>query len=411
MYNIVRKVLFVILFLEKLKEVFIMEKEKIIESLEKTAFDVITMPKNTFIQKSEEVDREETEIMENKHSLFYKYPSIENTFHGDFLEKIKERGFSNIPYCITEKIHGSNSQLDYDCITGEFNIGKRSGEVTEGNAFYNLISCLEPIKEKMPVLAHYIKTQIDAMAVTIKLYGEVFGGTYPHKDVEQDKSALKVNKGVFYSNHNCWLAFDVAYTTTKDNMIHFLCGSEFFNACEYANIPTVPLLKIVNSLDEALAFPNNGESVVYKKYFLPKLENNIMEGVVIRPYKEDVWFGMTRLILKNKSEKFLEKKSEQKVNVQEEMPVNVMQAICEIEPYITESRVQNVISHYGTVTEKDIGKLIGLVSQDVLTDYKKDFGTLNLLDKTESKMVTRYLGKQTAVVVRKVVFEVLKWNI
>ena len=75
----------------------------------------------------------------------------------------------------------------------------------------------------------------------------------------------------------------------------------------------------------------------------------------------------------------------------------------EISQYINENRVNNVISHVGEVTEKDIGKIIGLTSKDVLEDYNKDYNTLKEMEKEYQKMVTKYLQTEVAKAVRGVI--------
>ena len=74
----------------------------------------------------------------------------------------------------------------------------------------------------------------------------------------------------------------------------------------------------------------------------------------------------------------------------------------EIQQFITEARVHNVMSHLGEVSIQDIGKVIGLTARDALVDYKKEYGTLNTLEKSEEKMVTKFLQSEVAKVVRKV---------
>ena len=91
--------------------------------------------------------------------------------------------------------------------------------------------------------------------------------------------------------------------------------------------------------------------------------------------------------------------------IQEEVPEIVKQAMSEISEYINENRVNNVISHLGQVSVKDIGKIIALATADAIEDYKKDYGTLNLLEKKEEKLVTRFLGREMAKTVRKVIME------
>ena len=336
-------------------------------------------------------------------SQFYKYPSIENTYREEWMDKVKIKGFGNIPYCVTEKIHGSNTQIDYNWQTHEFEYCKRTCTIEEGESCYNVQKCFDNIRELVVDLTSYLEPTLNGELESVKVYGEVFGGSYPHPDVTKDSHASRVQKGVFYSPHNEWKAFDIAYTLVGDEKIHFLCGEDFYLACNAVGIETVPLLKVTNNLQEALEYPNNGESVVYSHYKLPKLENNIMEGVVIKPWKEDAWIGQSRVIFKNKNEVFAEKSHEKRTNIQIEVPPLVKQAMEEISAYITENRVNNVISHLGEVSEKDIGRIIGMTAKDALEDYKKEFGTLNLIEKQEEKMVTKFLQSEVAKLVRKII--------
>lgn len=341
-------------------------------------------------------------IEEKEIGLFHKYPSIENSYRQEFVDKISLQGYGKISYCITEKIHGSNTQIGYDCKTGEFEYGKRTSKIEDGESCYNVQGIFDSLKDSIVALAKYLTPIVTGELKTVKVYGEVFGGSYPHDEVKKDNHASKVQKGVYYSPHNEWKAFDIAYTVVDDEKTYFLSGKDFFLACDAVGIDTVPLLSTKSTLKEALEYPNDGKSVVYKSYNLPELEDNIMEGVVIRPWDTDAWMGMTRVILKNKNDKFKEKSHEKKVNVQVEVPEIVKQAMEEVSAYITENRVNNVISHLGEVTVEDFGKILGMASKDALEDYKKDYGTLNKMEKVEEKMVTKYLQREMATVVRQV---------
>ena len=114
---------------------------------------------------------------------------------------------------------------------------------------------------------------------------------------------------------------------------------------------------------------------------------------------------MSRVIFKNKNERFKEKSHEKKVDVQREVPEIVKQAMQEISAYATENRVNNIISHLGEVTVEDFGKILGMTAKDALEDYKKDYGTLNQMEKVEEKMVTKYLQNEVAKVVRQVLLK------
>lgn len=336
---------------------------------------------------------------------FIKYPDIENSYRQEFVDKIKEMGYGNIEYVVTEKIHGANSQIAYDVNTGEFFYGKRSGFLEEGEQFYNLRAAIKRYERYIVDMAQQLKHDLGRIGQRMEsmtIFGEICGGSYPHPDVVKDNHASKVQKGVFYSPRNVWLAFDIAYTIADVERPFFLSYSKFNLYCMMYDIPTVPEITRAASLDEALTIANDQESHVYKFYDLPKLDNNIMEGVVIRPYNIDTWFGMSRLVLKNKNEHFKEKAAA-KEDIPKEIPEQVKAACEELSQYINVNRVHNVISHIGEVTPKDIGRIIKEMSQDVLADYRKEHDTLDKLEKQDEKMVTKFLGNEVAKVVRDVV--------
>ena len=343
--------------------------------------------------------------------VFYKYPSIENSYRTELIEKINGLHYDKLRYCVTEKIHGANTQIDYNFKTGQFVIGKRTDVLKDGEDFYHSLSVLESFKDKIHDIAMFLQSHLatdEAPLAVIRAYGELFGGSYPHSAVPVNKSANRVQKGVFYSPDNEWAAFDISYSfdaeITGDDGIYFMNGRDFRSVCERFALPVVPLLAVTDNLSDALVYPNDGLSEVYSMFGLPPLEHNVMEGVVIRPWDVDVWMGMTRLVLKNKNQKFAEKKQERKVvSDSVELSESVKHAFSEISAYITANRVQNVLSHYGDFTEKDIGKLIGLCCQDALADYRKESKTLDFMDKSEEKLVTKQLTRMMAPVVRKVV--------
>ena len=140
-------------------------------------------------------------------------------------------------------------------------------------------------------------------------------------------------------------------------------------------------------------------------YDLPEIENNIMEGVVIRPSKCDLWMGDTRVVLKNKNETFKEKSHIKRPDLTREYSDNLKVALEEVSTYITENRVDNVISHIGEVKEADIGKVIGLTAKDVMEEFVKDSKTYNLLEKPEAKILSKRVASLTAPVVRQAIYK------
>lgn len=340
--------------------------------------------------------------------MFSKYPSIELSEKEYIIDKIRNHGYALQPYAITEKIHGANTMIAYNCLTDEFEYGKRNGLIAENERCYNVQTCFDNLRNNIRDLAEYLKPTLTKELEVVKVYGEIFGGAYPHPDVPRNQHATKVQKGVFYSPDNHWLAFDIAYMVKGDPTTYFLGAEDFFLACGACAIGTVPLLAVVNTLDDALAYPNDKPSVVYKLYDLPELENNIMEGVVIRPTKADLHMGMTRVILKNKNTRFKEVSHTPKQDLTKEYSDNLNKALAELTSYITENRVENVISHEGEVVESDIGKIIGLTAKDIMEDYVQESKVFSLLEKVEAKIVSKRLAGLISPVVRTVIYRRLR---
>lgn len=335
---------------------------------------------------------------------FKKYSSIENSYREEFIERIKRGCYGGLKYCITEKVHGANLQMTFD--GKEFKIGTRTAYIEADQKFYNAFQVMEPIKPKLEKLFYHLKETYYKDLEKIILFGEIFGGSYPHKDVPKDNHASKVQKGVFYSPSNQFLAFDIMYKLAKaDDSYAYFSYEEFETFCNTFEIPKVPILGLVKNLTEALNFPNDKPSVVYQMYDLPRIEDNIMEGVVIRPYFPDIYIGQHRLIIKNKNEKFQEKAKEEK---KQSSPGNSLSdehkaILDEMLQYNNENRVRNVISHLGEITIKDLGKIIGLTNRDIIEEYNKNTGKLTILAKEDEKRITKILNTQVSKTVKEII--------
>ena len=78
--------------------------------------------------------------------------------------------------------------------------------------------------------------------------------------------------------------------------------------------------------------------------------------------------------------------------------------VTEVEAYVTEQRLANVVSHIGEVhVPKDFGKIMGLFSKDVLEDFLKEHGgEYGCLEKSEQKLLNKELNKLATTLVKKV---------
>ena len=87
---------------------------------------------------------------------------------------------------------------------------------------------------------------------------------------------------------------------------------------------------------------------------------------------------------------------------------NLNNALAELSTYVTENRVNNVLSHEGEIKEADIGRLLGLAAKDTMEDFCKDSKTYSLLENPECKILSKSAVRLLAPLVRSAVYERLK---
>ena len=71
---------------------------------------------------------------------FKKFSSLENSYRENFIHKIREQGYENEKYIITEKLHGANYSFTVVIENGllvSVNPAKRSGYINSDEKFYN----------------------------------------------------------------------------------------------------------------------------------------------------------------------------------------------------------------------------------------------------------------------------------
>ncbi|OJV37937.1 MAG: RNA ligase, Rnl2 family [Bacteroidales bacterium 36-12] len=333
---------------------------------------------------------------------FMKYNSIENTYNKDFMDKIKLEGLDSLQYAVQEKVHGANCCLITDGQAVYF--AKRSGLVEVGEVFYDYEELLERYKDRAIRMYRRIKEKY-ADTISISVFGEMFGGKYPHPDVKNDSKVVCIQKGVFYCPNHEFYAFDICIQNSEGRK--YLAVYEmnsFFESESFFYAKTL----IQGTLEECLSYPNAFQSVISDWLGLPPIEDNICEGVVIRPVEPIYFRNGSRLLLKNKNSRFAEKKSIKKrqptLFVEPTYSEDLNKLLPIIESYVTENRLDNVVSKIGNVSvPKDFGKLIGLLSKDILDDFLKEYSSdYALLEKSEQKISNRHINKLATELIKKV---------
>jgi len=323
---------------------------------------------------------------------FIKYPEIENSYRKKILETITEHGFDSEEFVVQEKAHGANLSFWYDGT--EIKAAKRSSFIKDN--FYDYESVAEKYKPYVIGLYDTLKSEgIDFSILAV--YGELIGGTYPHKEVEKNTSATRIQKGIFYSPHNDFYAIDMSLDARLQDIDTF---SKYMDQSGFLYAKTI----FRGTLQECLAYPNKFQSKISDWIGLPEIPDNCCEGIVIKPVTPKFLGNGNRLILKNKNEKWAEKAKQKKRPQKAKLVLSdeANDIWGKLESYATQNRLRNVISKIGEIQKADFGKLMATFSQDVLTDFFKDHEhEFKCLEKKEQKQMTRQLNSVCSKMIRK----------
>jgi Rnl2 family RNA ligase len=326
---------------------------------------------------------------------FKKYNSIENAYQTEVLEQIIKHGFEKETYIVQEKVHGAN--FSFHTNGTEVRIAKRSGFIEENEVFYNAQTVAKNYHERVVNLFVKVKERFPE-TMTITVFGELYGGSYNHPNVTINKEAIKVQKGINYNPDNDFYAFDIKIN--ENEYLDVALANEFFETIGFFYAKTL----FNGSLKEALDYPNEFNTLIPAWLGLPVLENNLTEGVIIRPEKTHFFGNGSRVILKNKNEKWSEKSKvrSERVPVETEALSETAENVWnELQRFLTTNRLYNVLSKEGEFTPKMMGKLLGLFAQDALTDFMKEHSiAFETLEKEERKLITKRLNQSATKLIK-----------
>lgn len=331
---------------------------------------------------------------------FKKYNSIENSYQSDFISLVIAQGFGDLTYVVQEKVHGANLSF----ITDGQNIlsAKRTELILDSEEFFNSKLVLANYQDKILNLHKAISTDYNAKTITI--FGEIFGGGYPHPDIPKDDTAILVQRGIYYCPHNDFYAFDILID--NDRYLDVETVNAYFEKFGFVYART--LLK--DNLENCLAYSNEFKTTIPMEFKLPELEGNICEGVVIRPVNPSFLKSGSRVIIKNKNEKWSENNNyidkgilSKLLHEGEELSEDAIFLTEEVYKFITQNRLDNLISKIGEVNpKKDYGKILGLFNKDILTDFLKNFkDKYEALEKHEVKAVNKFVNKHAGDLINK----------
>jgi Rnl2 family RNA ligase len=234
---------------------------------------------------------------------FRKYSSINNSNNEKFINEIRDSIKPSDQFLCFEKIHGANFQFRLSESDGELKIqyGKRTCSITEEDVFMDYQKHIITPKLIESVTKLWNLKKSDRIE-TITIYGEYFGGRYPHPDFDPD-SNKPVQKDIWYTMKRMFCAFDLLI---NDCYMNIKEANEVFKSCGIFYLEPV----MEGTLDDALSFDvENFATTIPKRMGLPEITNNFAEGIIIRPNTESQTFRKHRIIIKKKKMKFSERKT------------------------------------------------------------------------------------------------------
>mmetsp|Transcript_60401 Transcript_60401/g.131138 ORF Transcript_60401/g.131138 Transcript_60401/m.131138 type:complete len:319 (+) Transcript_60401:59-1015(+) len=303
---------------------------------------------------------------------------------------------------------------------GDIACAKRTAilEEAEAGSFFGANEVrhrLRPQLHTLRALALESLPTADPNTASLAVYGEIFGGHYPHDDVPATPSVGPVQTGVWYCPGIEFSVFDVALGPGEDRAYFNI--PDVIRMCEAAGILCTQVL-FTGSLQACLDYSPKFQTAMPGRLGLPALENNFAEGVVIRPTEEFIVTtpkGMRRPLVKNKIVEFAEN-LEYHGAVKPDAAVGggaLQELEWEVVARVNDSRVAAAISKLGPVAmdnREQMRALLAVVVRDVVDQLEEDgVGGLEQLGEMEraqlmqltetecKKVIVPYLRKRRAL--------------
>lgn len=274
---------------------------------------------------------------------FVRYRSLENHYRGKTVQRVKSEldPAGTLRWIATEKIHGANFSFWYD--GAEIQIASRSDFVDE--TFYGageaISACYPAVRELHAVLNR-----------PFAVFGELCGPG--------------IQKGVHYGDEKQFIAFDIYYPGA-----HYENPERAEQMLTAAGFSTAPIVA-TGTLDALLELDIETLPSRVAGYD----ESNHAEGIVIKPEMDLYTSDGSRVVFKKKAAAFAERRrGPRKAKPVVELTDEENAVLADLQSYVNRNRVDSAISKLGEFHPSQIGRLIGMIVQDVLTDYNADHDT------------------------------------
>lgn len=328
---------------------------------------------------------------------------MKNPEYEKMLKSLKNMGLSEkalqelekVKWAVTEKVHGANFSFVYEHRSLGF--AKRKDFLKWNDDFFGFQNVAMALENN--ILELFEQLSLDVKAERYILYGELFGGKYPHPEVTPDEQVQAIQTGVYYSPSVSFCAFDLAFESGgQKHYLDYEVAIRYFE--RFGIFYASPLF--IGRFNEALSFNTRIPSTIPAKLGLPALQENMMEGVVIKPMSHSLLKDLReRPILKLKNKEFDEEKKFHEAEKWSYIPEARSQSeelsfiVEEMSNYINRNRLDSVLSKTGALkldNQERLQEIKAEFLQDILTDFNLEHALWNELSETEKQWIEKRIS-------------------
>lgn len=294
-------------------------------------------------------------------------------------------GTARDDWIATEKIHGA--QLVVGASAGEVRVGKRKAWLEPDESFFGW-QLLRPFLQAVARSVH------EALGATgeVWIYGELFGGHYPHPSVSPLVGLVPVQTGIWYAPDLQFAAFDVVHASgTREP--DFAGHDQLQELASRVGFRTVPVLAR-GRFTELDRLPVRFRTRVPEMLGLPAITPNDAEGYVLKPAGGGP--VTARPAAKRKIAEFDEAKFDESQALDENAHLSRDELFALASHFINDARVASARSKVGT----DANRVTEEVVLDVMIDLRDMFPRrVEAMSPDEEQAIITFLSDKTRTLV------------
>lgn len=318
--------------------------------------------------------------------LYLKYPSLTNHYaikNSRLLSSYLFGENKEKEFYATEKIDGSNIQLSFSTETKEYDFFKRSGIIEEDEKPFNSIKSIITDDEVSNIIEKFIETYPNYTNSVVHIYGELFGSKIQKHDYDLSKE-----------NKRSIRFYDIIVSSLED--------------LESLELGLLPLQSLIPNKFLPY-FIDGGSKKTLNDWVKDEPDSvshygGVNEGYVFKmvdthPFNLDASY----IGIKYKTDAYLEVAKVPKTP-RKQITIANPELVEDISRYATEQRVMNIVSHGEVELDfKNFGKLMSLMSEDIIKEYSRDEDTSDYTDEDIEVAVNKGINKITANIVRRAI--------